>query len=247
MDVRFELKEVAKIYYRRSKWPGKTPVPALNGVNLKIYDHQVNALIGPSGSGKSTLARILMGFERCDTGRVIYQREPLLQTPGREFRRKNQLVSQNPLLSVNPCFKIEKIMAEPLLIQERGQTEIKERIGRLLDILDLPIGLLYRYPHELSAGQLQRVVLARGLILEPEFLVLDEPFSYLDHITASRLMRHLQSLLATLASGALFISHHLVQVKTLAQHVAFMKDGRISFQGSSDEFFQQIMKAKSQV
>jgi len=247
MDVRFELKEVSKTYRQRSRWSGKTAIAALDRVNLTLYDRQVNALVGPSGGGKSTLARILMGFERCDSGQIIYQRASILQTPGREFRRQNQLVSQNPLLSVNPCFKVEKIMAEPLLIRKRGQGEIKEKISQLLNILDLPPSLLHRYPHEISAGQLQRVVLARGLILEPEFLILDEPFSCLDQITANRLMKHLQVLLAGLTIGVLFISHHLAQVKTLAQHVALIKNGRISFQGSCDVFFRHIMKEKSQV
>jgi peptide/nickel transport system ATP-binding protein len=123
---------------------------------------------------------------------------------------------QNPLLSVNPYFNIKKIITEPLLIEKKNKKEIAERVDQLLDILEIPHNLLDRYPKELSAGQLQRVVLVRALILKPEFIVLDEPFSSLDEIMAARLTTHFKNVFNRLNIGVLYISHHLERVEFLA-------------------------------
>jgi peptide/nickel transport system ATP-binding protein len=222
MAVRFRLSGVSKSYPGRR---GQAGVPALAFVDLDLVDGQVNALVGRSGAGKSTLARIVMGFETPDSGEVLYRERPLAAAPWPAFRRSNQMVFQNPLLAVNPLFTVEQIIGEPLRIA--GAIPGTERIAGMLERLELPCGCLRRLPHELSGGELQRVALARALVLEPEFLVLDEPFSALDDLGAMRVLRQFKAAFQSLHLGVLFISHHPRHVRALADRVAVMENGRI--------------------
>lgn len=232
MKVRFELKAVTKSYVKRGRcqqpMSKQSSSAVLDGINLKIYDHKINAIVGKSGCGKSTLARVLMRLENYDSGEIIYKGKTSESTPLKEFRRRNQIMFQNPLLSVNPYFTIKKIIVEPLLIEKKDKKKIAERVEQLLDILEIPQNLLTRYPKELSAGQLQRVVLARALILKPEFIVLDEPFSSLDEIMAVRLMTHFKKVFGRLDIGILYISHHLERVKFLADTLFTFVDNSCS-------------------
>jgi ABC-type glutathione transport system ATPase component len=228
MKIRFELKAVTKFYIKKSSSGKPSPFAVLDGVDLKIYDNKINAIVGKSGCGKSTLARVLMRLEDYDSGEILYKEKKIESTPEKEFRRKNQIMFQNPLLSVNSHFKIKKIISEPLLIEKRDKKEIGERIDYLLDILEIPQNLLDRLPKELSAGQLQRVVLVRALILKPEFVVLDEPFSSLDEIMAVRLMTHFKKIFSQLNIGVLYISHHLERVKFFADTVFFMTQREVN-------------------
>lgn len=237
MKARFELIGVSKFY--KQKVTGAhtrytllprnkaSLVPALQEVYLKIYDKKINALVGKSGCGKSTLARIMMRLEEYDGGEILYKGKNIKTIPGKEFRKDNQMVFQDPLLSVNPCFRIYKILSEPLIICKRDKKEIKEKINHLLDILKIPGSFLDKYPSELSGGELQRIVLARALVLEPGFIILDEPFSALDEIMAARLLRLFKTIVEQLRVGVLYISHHLRRVGFLADYVNQMENGRI--------------------
>lgn len=237
MKARFELKGVSK-FYKQKKDGAHTRhtllprnkaslVPVLQDIHLKIYDKKINALVGKSGCGKSTLARIVMRLEEYDGGEILYKGKNIKTIPGNKFRKDNQMVFQDPLLSVNPCFRIYKILSEPLIICKRDKKEIKEKINHLLDMLNIPRSFLTKYPSELSGGELQRIVLARALVLEPGFIILDEPFSALDEIMAARLLRLFKTIAAQLGVGVLYISHHLRRVEFLADYVNQMENGRI--------------------
>ncbi|MGE5343399.1 MAG: ABC transporter ATP-binding protein [Candidatus Omnitrophota bacterium] len=217
-DYRFRLNGVSKFY---------SGVRALNRIDLTIDDQTITALVGESGCGKSTLARVLMRLEPYDAGEIFYKNKPMESVPLKPFRQENQIVFQNPFLSVNPCFNVYKIMAEPLIIQKKDKETIKEKILQLLDVIRIPEHFLTKYPRELSGGELQRVALARALTIEPEFLILDEPFSALDEMTASRLIRHFRDVMERLHIGALFISHHPGHVARMADAVRTMKNGTI--------------------
>jgi peptide/nickel transport system ATP-binding protein len=227
METRFLLKGVSKFYMQKNRQGIPRQIPALDKVNLTIYDKKINALVGESGCGKSTLSRVLMRLESHDSGEIIYQGKNIESTPKKEFRKKNQIMFQNPLLSVNPYFKVYKILAEPLIINKTGKKEIEEKIGHLLEIFTLPFSYLKKYPSELSGGELQRIVLARALVLEPEFLILDEPFSALDEIMAARLVRCFKKIFTRLNIGVLYISHHPGHVKFLADYINTMEKGKI--------------------
>lgn len=242
MRVRFELKSVTKFYPKGSATPaaGEAELQAaavLAGIDLKIFDNKINAVIGKSGCGKSTLARVLMGLEEYDSGDILFHGKKIKTIPWRDFRKQNQIMFQNPILSVNPCFKVKKIIAEPLVIEKRDKKQIQEKIDHLLDILEIPKNLLDRYSQELSAGQLQRIVFARTLALEPEFIVLDEPFSALDEIMAARLIKHFKKVFTRLNIGVLYISHNLKRVEFLADTVAQMEKGKITKHCSVGDFF----------
>lgn len=183
----------------------------MDNVNLTVYENTINAVMGKSGCGKSTLARIILRLEHADSGEIIYKGEKIEIVPMEEFRKKNQVMFQNPYLSVNPYFKVEKILTEPLIVNSNkplNKKIIKEKTDSLLELLEIPTALLNRYPRELSGGQLQRVVLGRALVLEPEFIILDEPFSSLDEIMAARLLRRFKTVFHRLGIGVLYISHH---------------------------------------
>lgn len=242
---------------RRGGAAPATVVTALDGVDLDILERQVNALVGRSGAGKSTLARILMGFIVPDSGAVLYQGRPLTETPRPVFRRCNQMVFQNPLQAVNPLFTAAWIISEPLRVLKSAApladgfpgeralrrvslrpdavstagtaalAAIGERIAEVLEQLELSRDCLRRRPCELSGGELQRVVLARALVLKPEFLILDEPFSALDDLTAIKIVRLLKGVFRRLKLGVLFIGHHPRHVRELADRVVVLEKGRL--------------------
>lgn len=229
MGARFRLRRISKSYCDRRQRAGE-PLAALTDVSLDIEDGQVQALLGRSGAGKSTLARIVMGFTVPDSGEVIYRDRPLCEAPLPAFRRRNQMVFQNPLLAVNPLFTVCQIIGEPLRIlklPDTGAAGVTERTAAVLELLELPGDCLRRLPHELSGGELQRVVLARALALEPEFLLLDEPFSALDDLGAMRILRQCRALFQRLRLGVLLISHHPRHVRALADRVSVLEMGRI--------------------
>ena len=236
MSVRFKMQNVSRLYVRVNARRAEA-VTALDGVDLEIADHRISGIIGDSGAGKSTLARILLGMEAADHGRIWYKGQPYPGCLSRSFRKENQLVLQNPLLAVNPHFSVQQIIGEPLLIEKRPRQEIHRRVLRVLERLGMTERFLRRDPGELSAGELQRVVVARALILEPEFLILDEPFSALDDITATRLIIDLKTIIRQTGIGSLFISHNLRHIRYLADDVAVIRSGKIVERQPNRAFF----------
>ena len=227
MEARFRLENVSKIYQRRRWGRSAGGCKALDGVNLDLGEQQSCVLTGGSGAGKSTLARMIVGRERPDGGRVLFQGRPLALTGRADFNRRNQLMFQNPYLAVNPCFTIREIVSEPLRVAAVEPARISEKRRALFSLLELPERFLERRPHELSGGELQRAVLARALALEPEFLVLDEPFSALDDLTAWRILRQFKEIFQRLRLGILFISHHPRHIRLLADRVVVLENGRL--------------------
>jgi peptide/nickel transport system ATP-binding protein len=232
MGIRFRLENVSKTYHSRRFGQATVKHKALDGVTLDIYEQQVCALTGKSGAGKTTLARMILGIEKPDSGRVIFQNQPLAAKPRASFNRCNQMMFQNPYLAVNPCFTVREIISEPLRIAAVKTAAGAEKLHAVLDLLELPVNYLARRSHELSGGELQRVVLARALVMEPEFLVLDEPFSALDDLTAWRILLQFKKIFLRLRLGILFIGHHPRHVRLLADRVAIMEQGKLLGQNS---------------
>jgi len=233
MDTRFRLLDVSKTYRNRLGGGRAASVAALSGVNLAMGEHQVNALVGRSGAGKSTLSRIVMGMEVPDSGRVLFRERPLAMVPRRLFCRQNQMVFQNPYLAVNPLFTVRQIIAEPLRLAGMPAFACAEKTSELLELVELPETYQDRLPHELSGGELQRVALARALAVEPEFLVLDEPFSALDDLTAWRLLLQFRKIFRRLGLGILLVSHNPKHVGALADRVLVLERGRFVVGASS--------------
>ena len=227
MDIRFRLRQVSKTFRNLSSGRAAVAVPALAGVDLDVGERLVNALVGRSGAGKSTLARTVMGMEQPDSGCVLYHGRPLAEAPRNHFCRQNQMMFQNPYLAVNPLFTVRQIIAEPLRVNGLDRSACSEKVSAAMELLELPAAYRGRLPHELSGGELQRVSLARALALEPEFLVLDEPFSALDDLTAMRVLLQFKKIFLRRRLGILFITHHPRHVQALADRVVVLEQGKI--------------------
>lgn len=201
----------------------------LEDVTLEIGEGRTLGLVGPSGSGKTTLARIVAGLDTPTAGRVLYRGRDLRDLRGGErkaFRRRVQMIFQDPEGSLNPRKTIRRSLEEVLDlrgVQGGGRREVRE----VLEVVGMEAEVLDRLPSQLSGGQNQRIALARALILEPEVLVLDEPTSALDVSVQAQILHLLRDLQRERGIGYLLISHHPEVVGFLAQEVALLRGGRL--------------------
>ena len=213
---------------------------AVDGVSLEIGRGETYALVGESGSGKSTLGRAVLNLERLAGGEIHFSGsriDTLSRAEMREYRKKIQVIFQNPFSSMNPRLTVGEIIAEGMVSLGLGLTA-QERAGRthkLLERVQLLAQHSERYPHEFSGGQLQRVAIARALAVKPELIICDEPTSALDVSIRSEVLELLQELQREFGVSYLFITHDLSIVPTLAHHVGVMQEGKIVEQGSAEQ------------
>ena len=220
---------------------GRHPaVHALDGVTFDIGKGDALAVVGESGCGKTTLGRLLLKLAEPTAGSISFDGMGLARLAGeklRVFRRQAQLVFQNPFDSLNPRFTIYRAVAEPLRNAGIPQAEHADRIAvafRRVHLADLD-RYLDRYPHQLSGGQLQRVVLARALVLEPRFLVADEPVSMLDVSVRAGILALMREVRDTMGLTAVYISHDLALVRYLCERTIVMYLGVVVEDGPTDE------------
>lgn len=211
-------------------FPGRRPVRAVDGVELAVRAGEIVALVGESGCGKTTLARALLGLVPPTAGRVTFAGAPLSYTSRalKSYRRKAQLILQDPSGSLNPRHTVYDAVAEGLRIHGYGGDEraaVSEALSRAG--LRPPDRFFLRYPHELSGGQRQRVVIAGALVLEPELLVADEPVASLDASVRGEILSLILRLRRELGLAALVVTHDLGLAWNIADRVAVMYLGRI--------------------
>ena len=235
-----ETKNLCKEY--RAGIFSKKTYRAVDGVNLNIQRGTTFGLVGDSGCGKSTLARLLLRLIPASGGRVFFNSQDITSITGNRLkliRRKMQIIFQHPESSFNPSMRILMNLLEPLAIQRIGnRKEQLQTIFKNLELVGIDRGLLMRYPHEISGGEAQRIVIARALMLNADFLVLDEPTSMLDVSVQAQIMNLLKSLQEQLGLTYLFISHDLDVVRWISRDIAFMYQGRIVEQGTGTEIFE---------
>ncbi|MDX1949202.1 MAG: dipeptide ABC transporter ATP-binding protein [Rickettsiales bacterium] len=222
---------------------------ALKNFELNLYKGQTIAVVGESGSGKSTFAKGVLKLVP-SKGRIFLKHKRVSRLPEflfRPFRRKLQVVFQDPYSSLNPRMTIADIIKEGVIAHRKHfkyhnhinitDVELDEYIAEMIEKMNLPRSYLTRYPHQLSGGEKQRVCIARALILNPDIIVLDEPTSALDLINQAEILRILKDLQSEYKISYIFISHDLRVVKSLSHYVIVLKNGKIIEQGETEKIF----------
>ena len=252
-----EIRNLTKVFphgesllSRKSLGELKREVRAVDDVSLDIHSGETLGLVGESGSGKSTLGRLILRLIEPTSGTILLEGRNLLaadRSEMRRLRRDLQIIFQDPFASLDPRFRVEDIIAEPLIIHGeshgdrrprlsgRAELDTGTRVTELLRAVGLDESALRRYPHEFSGGQRQRVGIARALALRPKFIVCDEPVSALDVGVGAQIVNLLAQLQRDFGLTYLFISHSMPVVRYLATRIAVMYRGKIVEVGNTEQ------------
>ena len=232
-DVRCRF-EVSKPFLNRliERLPRRW-LKAVDGVSFTIDRGETFALVGESGCGKSTVARLIVGLYETSDGRIVFDGKDLGQLGSgaerQHIRRRFQMIFQDPFASLNPRWRVDRIIAEPIRVFKLldDDAAIASRVGELLMQVGLSPADGRKFPHEFSGGQRQRICIARALANKPEFLVCDEPTSALDVSVQAQILNLMKDLQDELGLTYLFISHDLAVVRHMADRVGVMYLGRL--------------------
>ena len=238
--------DVSKVYRRRQSLLRRAgvDVKALDRVSFEIRPGEIFSLVGESGSGKTTCGRLLVRLEEPTSGEILFDGVQVSSFRGKqvkEFRRQVQMIFQDPYQSLNPQLTVFQTVVEPLLVQRYGSH--RDREARVQEMLE-EVGLrpaqdfIFRYPHQLSGGQRQRVAVARAMIVEPKFVVADEPVSMLDASIQAQLLNMLLDLKERHDLTLLFITHDLATARYLSDRICVIFKGRIMEQGPAESVIQ---------
>lgn len=216
-------------------------VKAVDDVSFDIHENEIIGVIGESGCGKSTLGRTLVRLLEPTDGEVRFQGQNILELSGKELRnarKRIQFVFQDPSAAINPRMKIGMLIREPLKnFHNLSSEELDKRVNELLEQVDLPKEFSDRFPHELSGGQLQRVLICRALAPEPDLIIADEPVTGLDVSVQAKIINLLEEIRDEYNLSILFIAHDLSVIRFISDKTMVMYLGEIVEMGDTERIF----------
>lgn len=238
----FEIKNLKK-YYQINMGLFKKPkiIKAVDGIDFEVKKGEVLSIVGESGCGKSTTAKLILKIEEATGGEILFEGVDISTLKGeslKEYRKKVQIIFQDPYSSLNPRWKVGRIIGEPLeLNSDLSKKEIKERVLYLMDKVGMHPEWYDRYPHQFSGGQRQRIGIARALSLNPEVIVCDEPVSALDVSIQAQVLNLLLDLQEEFKLTYIFISHDLSVVEHISDRIVVMYFGKIVESKNVEDIF----------
>jgi len=252
----FEIKNLQKHYeVKKSLFAKPSLIKAVNEISFEVKKGEILSIVGESGCGKSTTAKLLMIIEKPTGGEIFFEGKDITkfsEAELKEYRKKVQIIFQDPYSSLNPRWKVGKIIAEPLLLNsDLNDKQIKEKVLAIMQKVGLKKEWYERYPHQFSGGQRQRIGIARALVVEPEVIICDEPVSALDVSIQAQVLNLLLDLQEEFNLTYLFISHDLSVVEHISDRIIVMYFGDIVessdvdslFTNPTHEYTQTLLKA----
>ncbi len=237
-----KVRNLKKYFPVRRFLLSKDYVKAVDGVSFDIFKGECLGVVGESGSGKTTLGRTILRLIEPTSGEIYFNGKNVMELEGeelKEFRRKAQMVFQDPYSSLDPRMTVMEIILEGPRIHDIDVGDPEEFVVKMLETVGLKREHVYRYPHEFSGGQKQRIAIARALAVNPEFIVLDEPTSALDVSVQASILNLLKELQEKYGLTYMFISHDLAVVKYMSDRIATMYVGKFVEIGDSDKMFEE--------
>jgi peptide/nickel transport system ATP-binding protein len=221
----------------------KTTVKALNNVSISILPGENLGVVGESGCGKSTLARAILGLYPPNSGEIYYQTNRIDNLSSQKmlpYRKKMQMIFQDPYASLNPRMTVKRTLEEPVIFHNKSITsrEVKDKVAEVMQQVGVEPSWAGRYPHEFSGGQRQRISIARALMVDPEFIVADEPVSALDVSIQAQILNLLMEAQEKRGLTYLFITHDLSVVEHISTRVAVMYLGIVCELAPTKELFE---------
>lgn len=255
-EILLDVKDLKKQYFiSRGLFKKPHIINAVNGINFQVKRGEILSIVGESGCGKSTTAKLLTGIEKATSGEIHFEGKRLMHFDANdwaEYRKKVQIIFQDPYSSLNPRWNVGQIIAEPLLLNSTlNQKEIRQKVYEIMDKVGLLPEWYERYPHQFSGGQRQRIGIARALIINPEVIVCDEPVSALDVSIQAQVLNLLLDLQEEFNLTYIFISHDLGVVEHISDRIIVMyfgdiveaKDVETLFENPEHSYTQKLLSA----
>jgi oligopeptide/dipeptide ABC transporter ATP-binding protein len=237
-EALLEIKNLKKYF--------KTPagiLHAVDGVNFSINRGETLGVVGESGCGKTTLGRTVLRLTEATAGEVLYNGRDVMKSSKhemKELRKDMQIIFQDPFSSLNPRLTVSELIAEPLIVNKvfSNRNERDKKVFEMMETVSLSEKMVNSYPHELDGGRRQRIGISRALVLNPKFIVCDEPVSALDVSVQAQILNLLMDLQDAMQLTYMFISHNLAVVKHISDHIAVLYLGQCVEKATSDEIFE---------